>query len=351
MPNSGHSVSDDSWWDSDPDRSARLRAQLAFALTQASASVSGPLEPVADAVTKLSDALFEQRVPTEVDSPKVMYVAEGNWRVWQGSPTEIAQVANRAHTWMQERFGQQGRNYVYLEYVVATSLWQWYGRGNPSELRDEIDARRSVVKAVRIEAAALHKSMVSEFFYDVPLRSVAQPDTHSPARPALSAATPVDIGQFSSRLVHTPIQIVVFFQTRSPAVTLRVVGCFPEESRVLYNHIADHIEAGSRPRALTPHDAGYLGAALGVGAATLLIVPGLRPLWLTLAQVVFGGAMSCTGWLLARWAVPPLEPLEAWERSRWQTARAFSAYVITLALAVAGIVITILLATSGTPTH
>jgi hypothetical protein len=66
-------------------------------------------------------------------------------------------------------------------------------------------------------------------------------------------------------------------------------------------------------------------------------------------QIVLG----TIGWFLGsatmRWAFPPLELLEAWERSTWQSLQTRSWQALSLALAVAGIILAIVLAQpSGT---
>jgi hypothetical protein len=55
-------------------------------------------------------------------------------------------------------------------------------------------------------------------------------------------------------------------------------------------------------------------------------------------------ALGTIGWFSGRWACPPLDLVEAWERTRWQRLVAAAWQLLLLSLAVAAIVVAVLLA-------
>jgi hypothetical protein len=71
------------------------------------------------------------------------------------------------------------------------------------------------------------------------------------------------------------------------------------------------------------------------------------------AAVLLQAVLGTLGWFgfraLAAWAFPPLELLESWERSRWDKLRTWALQLVSLALATAGIILAVVLASPSGP--
>lgn len=142
----------------------------------------------------------------------------------------------------------------------------------------------------------------------------------------------------------TPQCVEITFQRDFPAVHLRVIAAGPQACRRLYGEIAPHLQAGGRQAVWEPEFVAGLGAAIGLAVADCLLLSGVRSGWVAVALLVLGPVGWFVGLTTQRWAFPPLELLEAWERSRWSRLQTRAWEALTLALAVAGVVLAVVLA-------
>jgi hypothetical protein len=76
-----------------------------------------------------------------------LYEIQGAWDLWQGSSTEIARLASRADSWLRAYFGLVPEYRIGTSHSVATSVWAG-GVDTSAELRDEINARRALVRQI-----------------------------------------------------------------------------------------------------------------------------------------------------------------------------------------------------------
>jgi hypothetical protein len=183
---------------------------------------------------------------------------------------------------------------------------------------------------VTIKCNVIDRGWPVDVFDHVPLK---RPVDREPPRPGV---------QVSWEAESPPQRVEIHFQHDFPAVTLRVFAAGPQACTSLYGFIVPHLDAGARRRVWEPGLVAAAGAATGLLTADLLLLTELLSSWLVAAALLLLGAAGWFGGLLLqRWAFPPLELLEAWERSRWSTVKTRSWELLALALAVAGVVLAV----------
>jgi hypothetical protein len=284
--------------------------------------------------------------------PDRLFVQEQTWTRWQGSPTEIARIATRVEERIKSRFisfndprfeavqraklkerpgHEPSQQFVYSQLSVTTPYWS--GGTTAADLRDEIEARRDLVRHIRIEASAIERMWPLDIFATVPLERAVR---LSNPPPGVSVSWEVET---------TPQRVEIYLQTQSPAVHLRVFAAGPQACLSLYEFIQPHLESGARTSVWEPGVAGSTGEIIGIAIPDALLLGGFIEPWWTLAlQLVLGAIGALAGVWTVHWAFPPLELVEAWERSRWQRLQSRGWGVLSLALAVAGIILAIVLA-------
>lgn len=256
---------------------------------------------------------------------------EAEWDLWQGSPTEIARLAARAEAYLKWHFAKVPDHQIITTCTVGTPIWA----GGPSlaDLRDEIGARRSLVRRVEVESYAIVKGWPNDTFARVPMK---RPPRGRRREPGVYVETETS---------SAPQRIELHFHTESPAVRLRAIAGGPMACANLFSHMDPHVKAGARPRVWLPSSAGAVGCVIGVAIPdVLLLAASLPPWWTVLLQIILGAVGWLSGWVLIEWAFPPLELVEAWERTRWQQVQTRTWQLLTLALAVAAIVLAVVLA-------
>jgi hypothetical protein len=284
------------------------------------------------------------------DRPERLYVMEAVWPWWQGSATELERLATRIEkrfadhflsfndarfdevTAEARRLGHPEPPEVFVFHSHGVTTARWSGSVTGADLRAEVEARRALVRIIHIQSSAIDRAWPVDVFDRVPLK---RPDAVQ-AVPGASVSWEVET---------TPQRVEITFQRILPAARLRVIAAGPQACRRLYDEIAPHLEAGARPAVWEPEVVAGLGAAIGLAAADSLLASGiLRSGWVVLALLVLGLVGWFAGLVTQRWAFPPLELLEAWERSRWSRLKTRAWGALTLALAVAGIVLAVVLA-------
>jgi hypothetical protein len=284
--------------------------------------------------------------------PRNLYVLETTWPHWQGSATEIARLARRAEEWTCARhtsFQTVPRERWYFptgilapqfavtfSYTVATSVWA--GGVKLDWLPAEIEARRSLVRRIVLKATAINRTWLNEAIFDeTPLKPIPPPVPLSPGEVRVTTGVPT-----------APELIQIDFQrTGFPAVCLRTIAPDPEACTRAHDHMRPHIEAGARPQVWDRLKASRLGVGAGavIGVAVGFIVEAVPGMWV---GVLSGYALGSLGDWLVRWAFPPLELVEAWERSRWQIVKTWFWQGLIFLLAVVGIILTVLLSQPST---
>ncbi len=280
--------------------------------------------------------------------PKELYVKEQTWEHWQGSPTEIARIARRADEWIDWRFTNftklprhlwhlpggriRQQEAIFQHHTVITT--GWVGGATADRLSDEIEARRDIVRGVHIESEVIWRGWPVELFEIVPLREVPPPEQRPPGV------------YVSSEVVSPPHKIDVEFRTESPAARLRVIAPSPQLCTNLFNHMQSHVETGARPRVWDRLTASRLGVAAGalIGIAVGFVVE--APIGIGVGLLSAYALGSAGDWLV-HWAFPPLELVEAWEKSRWSLARTYAWQGMLFAIALVSILLTVVLASSG----
>ena len=108
------------------------------------------------------------------------------------------------------------------------------------------------------------------------------------------------------------------------------------------------VSAGARTSVLSEEDGAAIGLAIGAGVAFGMLILHLliSPWWWLLGVFVFGAIGYRVGLEFMRRTFPPLELVEAWERTRWQRAKATFWQTLVFALGVLGIVVSILLSST-----
>jgi hypothetical protein len=229
---------------------------------------------------------------------------------------------------MRWHFGHIPGHWIYGIYTVATRLWAG-GAASPADLPAEIDARRRHIAAVGVHAYAFPPGVFIPPFAPGPYIRATEHDPRA-----------------SSVTITAPAIVEMMFSADRPAVTLRVVATSSTVCNLLFKHMADHIDAGARPSVWAPESAMLLGLSLGVWIPVGLLFGGLLTEWTALLQVGLGAFGAYAGRSLADWAFPPLELIEPWEQSRWRIVKTRSWQLLTLGLAVGGIVIALILSRS-----
>jgi hypothetical protein len=268
---------------------------------------------------------------TEPPPPFHLYERTGTWDQWQGSPTQIGRLAQRGDTWMKQYFGHLRDHHVRGEYTVATERWAG-GADNPTDLVGQIDARRPDIQTVSIRARAFPADV---FIAPWPI------DNGKYTR--ISGSTPAE-GVVS---VTAPMLVDLEFRRRRPAVRMRVIAPTEMMCNDLFDHMAAHVDAGTRS-SRARESAPVIGIAVGVWAPVPLLFAGVLTDWTLLFQAVAGTICWATATSLIAWAFPPLELVEPWEQSRWRRAKTRMWQLLLFGLAVAGVVITVVLAA---PSH
>lgn len=281
--------------------------------------------------------------------PVKLYVKETTWPYWQGSATEIARLAKRSEERMNSRFIPfqklardqwyirpgipQRQNALDFRYTVNTRDWAG-GEPTSDGLRDEIEARRALVRGITLRASVTDRtwSVVAirlfrfvDIFDDIPLTAVETP--------GLPEAT---------ESITAPQLIEIRFETSFPAVRLRTIARTPYQAAELHHHMHPHIEAGARPQVwerVTASRLGVVGGAV-IGAALGFVEGADAGIG---AGVLSAYALGSFGDWVVRWAFPPLELVEAWERSRWTMVKTWFWQGLIFLLAVVGIILTIVL--------
>ena len=286
-------------------------------------------------------------MPTEKPPlPEELYFKDETWEHWQGSPTEIARIARRADDWIDQHFTnftQLPKSQWYLpggriaqqeaihkHHTVRTT--RWVGGAGADHLADEIEARRDLVLGVHIESEAIWRAWYrDDVFKTVPVRDAPPPERPPPGVSA------------SREVVAPPHKIEVFFDTVTPAARLRVTAPSPQLCRTLFEHMRPHVAAGARTGLWSRRRAALLGGVVGVLGGVAVGV-------LVLADAGIGSgallvfALGSAGDGLVRWASPPLELVEAWEKSRWSQARSYAWQRTLFLAALVSILLTIIFA-------
>jgi hypothetical protein len=155
---------------------------------------------------------------------------------------------------------------------------------------------------------------------------------------------PEDTFVEGSESVVPPVLIEMIFRRTNPAVRVRVVAAGPQICSQLYAHMRDHVIAGHRREVWSPETAASVGVVLGAAIPDVLLLAGLiQPWWTILLQFVLGAAGWYSGKLIIDRAFPPLELVEAWERSRWKRLKTIAWQGLTLILAVVSILVAVAL--------
>jgi len=283
--------------------------------------------------------------------PLQLYVKETTWSHWQGSPTEIQQLAKRAENRINSYFTpfqklprdawyirpglfrQQAA--LFFNHSVATRDREAYSI--PADgLRDEIEARRARVSAITVKATvtdrtwavvALREHRFASIFEDSPLRDVE-----------------ASVRAEGSEAITPPQLIELDFRTDFPAVRLRTIARTSYQCANLHRHMLRHVEAGKRNRIWDPALTGSAFSILGFAVPDVLLLAGVLPPWWTLIlQFTFGPLGMLIPLKLIPWTFPPLELFEAWEKSRWTDIKTWFWRGLIFLLAVVGIILTIVL--------
>lgn len=283
--------------------------------------------------------------------PHDLYCIVETWPWWQGSPTELGRLARRLEARFSERFMsfQESRFedlvkkarrsgdpeprqlFVFNSHVVSTS--RWAGGVRARDLQEEVQARRAQIQTVTIQSSVIDRGWPVDLFDQLALKN---PVDQKPLGPG---------AHFSWEVESPPQRVEIRFQRGFPAVTLRVFAAGPQACTSLYGFMAPHLDAGARRSVCEPELVAGAGAATGLLGADLLLLGGLLSSWQVVVALFSLGAAGWFGGLtLQRWAFPPLELREAWERSRWSTVKARSWELLALALAVAGVVLAVVFA-------
>lgn len=282
--------------------------------------------------------------------PAEAYVKEMFWPHWQGSPAEVARLAGRADQWMREhfidfqepRFEEERRGWprgmefpqmsVSRNHSVTTAYWS--SSTSAHGMRDEIEARRSQVTTIEIQSTVIDRTWSRlNVFEHALLKQISPPTQLPPGGFSVSFET-----------MSPPQRIELIFQTQFPAARLRVIAAGPNACASLYDHMAPHIEAGARPHVWDPGSGGLAGALAGASVGACFYTLGV--LWLPIVlQAALGSAGWLAGYSLVRWAFPPLELVESWERSRWETVTAYGWQALLFFLGAAGVALTVVLST------
>lgn len=285
-------------------------------------------------------------MPTEKPAlPTQLWFKEQTWDYWQGSPTDIARIAKRADEWLdkhftnfsvlpRERWYRPGgriaqQEAIHQHHAVRTT--RWVGGARADQLADEIDARRALVRGVNIESEVIWRAWYQDdIFKTTPMRETPPPD-----RPPPGVSTSWDV-------IAPPHKIEVVFDTETPAAYLRVVAPSPMLCRSLFDHMAPHIAAGTREHLWSRERAARVGAVGGLlgGIAISVFVPVSVGLY---AGLLMAYVLGSAGDRLVRWASPPLELIEAWEKSRWSQARTYAWQGLLILIALLSILLTIAL--------
>jgi hypothetical protein len=281
--------------------------------------------------------------PDPYPLPAELIIYEETWEHWQGSPAEIARLARRADEWMNKQFtsfqhlpkarwyGADGKvaqqEFITQGHSVTTPLTS--SGVTADRIGDEIAARRSLVRIVQIQSSGLWRSHPVDIFDRVPLvpLSVATPGPHPGAS---EASVP-------------PQRIEIKFRTTAPAVTLRVIAAGPLLCAALQREMQPHVAAGARPRVWSPRRAGQLGVASGVAVGLAVGLPVGIPAGM-LAGLFAAYTFGTAGDQLVRWAFPPLELIEDWEKSRWSQALTYTWQTVLFLIALVSVLLTIIFA-------
>jgi hypothetical protein len=286
--------------------------------------------------------------------PLKLYVKETTWPHWLGSATEIQRLAKRAEARVHSYFfpfQKLPRDAWYIlpgvlrqqeafdfNYAVITRDWD-SDYPTADGLRDEIEARRARVSEVTLKASVTERSWVKvslaehttkQIFDESPLVVVESPALMDP----------------TGTVIAPPQQIELNFQADFPAARLRTIARTPYQCDELHRHMLTHVAAGTRPEVWDRRKASRLGATAGavIGVVVGFIVEADAGIGVgVLSAYAFG---SFGDWLVG-WAFPPLELVDASERSRWQSTKRAAWQGLIFIIAVAGIILTILLAQSG----
>jgi hypothetical protein len=209
------------------------------------------------------------------------------------------------------------------------------GTVTAERIGDEIAARRSVVRIVHIQSEGRWRNQPIDVFDRVPLVPLSQAST-SAQTSSWEASVP-------------PQRIEIRFQTTDPAATLRVIAAGRLSCAALQREMQSHVAAGARPRVWSRRRAARLGVGLGavIGIAVGLTVEAAVGMY---SGVLAAYTLGTVGDQFVRWAFPPLELVEAWEKSRWSIARTYAWQGTLLVVALVSIVLTIVFA-SGTGGH
>ncbi len=284
--------------------------------------------------------------------PLKLYVKETTWPYWQGSPTEIARLAKRGEErmnryfipfqklprdawWIRPGIPRQ-QEAVHFSYVVGTR--DWAGGTTSDGLRDEIEARRTLVRAITLKASVTDRTWSQVALSQIREGRLVDIFEDSPLTVVESTAIP------ASETIAPPQLIEVQFRTDFPAVRLRTIARTAYQCADLHSYMLPHIDAGRRKRIWDPALTGSAAAVLGFAVPDVLLLTGVvQPWWAMLLQFTCGPLGMLIPLKLIPWTFPPLELVEAWEKSHWQTVKTTFWQGLILVLAAAGIVATILI--------
>ena len=281
--------------------------------------------------------------------PLKLYVKKTKWPYWQGSATEIQRLAKRAEARLHRYFTPFQnlprdawyvlpgvlRQQEALDFTYAVITRDWENDYPTSDgLRDEIEARRARVSEITLKASATDRSWVKVSLAEHTIKKIFDESPLAVVEPA-----PMDP---TGTVIAPPQLIELNFQAEFPAARLRTIARTPYQCNDLHRHMLTHVAAGARPEVWDRLKASRLGVTVGavIGVAVGFIVAADAGIGVgVLSAYAFG---SFGDWLVG-WAFPPLELVDASERSRWQSTKTAAWQGLILVLAVAGIILTILL--------
>jgi hypothetical protein len=299
--------------------------------------------------------LVDDRPPMPTQGPllpKELFVLESVWERWRGSTTAIAALAKRADEWMDTHwtsFQKVPKKAWYLrpgvlreQYFVTSShsvtTTFWSGGVTADALQGELEARRDLVRLIKVESTAIVRSWPVTVCDDLPLTPAELP-------------TPPPGVSVSWQTVSPPQQVRLEFQTSNmPAVRLRIVAPTAQLCVNLHKHMHPHVDAGKRGRPWDPAVTGSAAAILGFAIPDVLLLTGvIQPWWTMVLQFTCGPLGMLIPLKLIPWAFPPLELVEAWEKPRWSTVKTWFWQGLVFLIAVVGIILTVLLSQPSSP--
>lgn len=128
-------------------------------------------------------------MPTQSPPPKELFVLQSVWERWRGSTTAIAALAKRADEWMDTHWTSfqklpkkawyvrpgvlRQQYFVISSHSVTTTFWS--GGVTADALQGELEARRDLVRLIKVESTAIVRSWPVTVCDDLPLTPAELP--------------------------------------------------------------------------------------------------------------------------------------------------------------------------------